>query len=285
MQKDDIFLFLLIYVDDIVLVGNNSQACKAVKDYLNNCFKIKDLGSLKYFLGIEIARSREGIFMCQCKYTLDLLQESGLSGSKPANSPIEQNHRLGLAEGPDFDNPERYRRIIGKLIYLNLTRPDLSYAVHVLSQFMQQPKQAHYDAAMRVLRYLKRNPGQGILLKSECDLKYHAYCDSDWATCPLTRRSVTGYFIMLGESPVSWRTKKQVTVARSSAEAEYRAMAVATAELVWLEGFLASLGVAHTNPMELFCDNKTTLHIAANPVFHERTKHIKLDCHFVREHI
>ncbi|XP_061373146.1 uncharacterized mitochondrial protein AtMg00240-like [Gastrolobium bilobum] len=144
---------------------------------------------------------------------------------------MEQNHRLALDDGPLFDKPEHYRRLIGKLIYLTVTRPDLSYVVHVLSQFMQAPhvtlrvypvltpRETHFHAVTRVLRYIKMSQGKGVLLFSISDLKLHGYCDSDWASCPLTRLSVTGYFVMLGHSLVSWRTKKQVIVARSSAEA------------------------------------------------------------------
>lgn len=137
----------------------------------------------------------------------------------------------------------------------------------------------------RVLRYLKGSPGQGILLKSDSTLQLYAFCDADWAACPSTRRSLTAYFVHLGTSPISWKTKKQPTVARSSAEAEYRAMAMTTCELTWLKSFLASLGVFHAQPMRLFCDNQAALHIASNPVFHERTKHIEVDCHYVREQL
>ena len=138
---------------------------------------------------------------------------------------------------------------------------------------------------MRVVRYLKGNPGQGIILCSDCDLKLYAYCDLDWASCPLTRRSLNGYFIILGNSPISWKTKKQHTVSRSLAKAEYRSMATTTCELKWLKGLLSTLGVMHSDPMHLYCDSQATLHIAANPIFHERTKHIEVDCHFVRDEI
>ncbi|KAF5193419.1 Retrovirus-related pol polyprotein from transposon re2 [Thalictrum thalictroides] len=151
---------------------------------------------------------------------------------------------------------------------------------------MHQPRQTHYDAAIRVLRYLKSSPGYGILLFSNSSLQISAYCDSDWAACPMTRRSTTRYFVMLGKSPISWRTKKQHTVSRSSAEADYRVMASATCELIWLKSLLCDLRIFHSKPMHLYCDNNQAApHIAANPFFHERTKHIEIDCHFVREKI
>ena len=172
---------------------------------------------------------------------------------------------------------------MGRLIYLSFTRPDLAYTVHILAQFMQHPRQHHWDVALRCVRYLKGCPGQGILLRADCNLQLTGWCDSDWASFPLTRRSLTGWLVFLGSSPISWKTKKQHTVSRSSAEAEYRSMAVITAELKWLKALLLSLGIHHTKVVPLFCDSESALHIAKNPVFHERTKHIEIDCHFVRD--
>ena len=203
-------------------------------------------------------------------------------GCKPIDTPMEQNHRLAHVEGHPFEHPDRYRRFVGRLVYLSVTRPELSYSVHILAQFLSNPQVAHWDAALRVLRYIKGYPGQGILL-SKSALQLNAFCDSDWAACPLTRRSLTGYIVLLGTSPVSWKTKKQPTVYRSSSEAKYRAMAVTTCELKWLKSLLRSLGVLHSVPMKLFCDSQSALHIAKNPVFHERTKHIENDCHLVRD--
>ncbi|RVW71812.1 Retrovirus-related Pol polyprotein from transposon RE2 [Vitis vinifera] len=208
---------------------NDSAALKTFKAYLNDCFKMKDLGVLKYFLGIEVARSSAGLFLCQRKYTLDIVSEAGLLGAKPCGFPIEQNHRLGLANGELLSNPESYRRL--------------------------EPRIEHWEAALRVVRYLK--------------------------ACPVTRRSLSGWLVFLGQSPISWKTKKQHTVSRSSAEAEYRAMAAVTCELKWLKGLLLSLGVHHPKAIKLFCDSQSALHMAKNPVFHERTKHIEVDCHFV----
>ena len=148
---------------------------------------------------------------------------------------------------------------------------------------MQCPTQAHYNAALRVLRYLKQAPGQGILLSSQSDVCLTAYCDSDWGKCSNSRKSVIGFCIMVGASPISWRSKKQYVVARSTAEAKYRAITTATCEVIWLLSLFNDLGLIALAPALLKCDNQAALYIAANPVFHEHTKHIEVDCHFVRE--
>ncbi|KAG7553171.1 Reverse transcriptase RNA-dependent DNA polymerase [Arabidopsis thaliana x Arabidopsis arenosa] len=283
--RDGIQLYILVYVDDLAIMGNDHAAIERFKDYLSSCFHMKDLGVLKYFLGIEIARNTEGIYLTQRKYTLDIISETGLMGAKPVNFPLDQNHKLAVSKSELLQDPERYRRLVGRLIYLAVTRPDLAYCVHILSQFMQVPRQDHWDAALRVVRYLKGTAGQGILLSSDCDLHVRGWCDSDWEGCPLTRRSSTGWFIQLGSSPISWRTKKHDRVSMSSAEAEYRAMGDTTKELLWIKACLRDFGVMHSSPMSLFCDNEAALHIAANPVFHERTKHVESDCHFIRDEI
>ncbi|KAL6321960.1 hypothetical protein AAG906_035874 [Vitis piasezkii] len=195
---------------------------------------MKDLGVLKYFLGIEVARSSVGLFLCQRKYTLDI----------PCGFDLAKS-RLGLANGELLSNHRSYRRLVGRLIYLAVTRPDLAYSVHILSQFMQEPRIEHWEAALRVVRYLKGTPGQGILLRADSDLSLQGWCDSDWAACPVTRRSLSGWLVFLGQSPISWKTKKQHTVSRSSAEAESE---------LWR--LLLSLGVHHPKAIKLFCDSQ-----------------------------
>ncbi|GJR90394.1 retrovirus-related pol polyprotein from transposon TNT 1-94 [Tanacetum coccineum] len=211
-KRNGIELHVLVYVDDLIVAGNRSDAITKFKVSMSSCFHMKDLGALKYFLGIEIARHPEGLFLSQSKYALDILSKSGLLGAKPCDFPIEPNHQLALASGPDFNQPDRYRRLVGHLIYLTFTRPELCYSVHTLAQFIQSPKDAHWNAALRVLHYLKGHPRKGLLLRRDSSLQLNAYCDSDYASCPLTRCSLMSYFIMLGMSPISWKTKKQPTV-------------------------------------------------------------------------
>lgn len=182
-------------------------------------------------------------------------------------------------------NITSYRELIGRLLYLTITRPDITFAVHRLSQFLSAPTDVHLHAAHHVLRYLKSNPGQGLFYPADSDLCLNAFTDADWATCLDTRRSVTGFCIYLGLSLISWKSKKHHTLSRSSTEAEYRSMALTTCELLWLQQLLNDLHVTVTQKAKLFCDNKSAMHIATNPVFHERTKHIEVDCHAVRDQV
>lgn len=282
--KDSSLTAVLIYVDDMIITGNDAKAIQDLKLFLHQQFHIKDLGYLKYFLGLEVARSKAGIVISQRKYTLEILDDVGFLGVQPVDFPMEQSLKLTNNQGDLLLNPSRYRRLIGRLIYLTITRPDITYSVNILSQFMHAPRKPHWDAALRIVRYLKNSPGLGLLFSSNSSLTLKAYCDANWANCPMTRRSTSGYCVFLGDSLISWKTKKQKTVSRSSSEAEYRSMAAATCELTWLRYLFNDLQVS-LGPVKLFCDNQAALHIAANPVYHERTKHIELDCHVVREKI
>ena len=231
--------------------------------------------------------------MHQRKYTLELITEVGLTTAKPAGTPIDINVKLTSklydehVKKAESDDPlidqTTYQKIIGKLLYLNMTRPDISFSTQTLSQFLQQPKRSHLDAALRVIRYLKKQPGQGLLLESDSDGQVTAFCDADWASCPLTRKSVTGYMVKIDRSLISWKAKKQTTVSRSSAEAEYRSLASTVSELVWLLGLLKEVGTKVQVPVQVYSDSKAAIQIAANPVYHERTKHIEIDCHFIIE--
>jgi len=278
-------------VDDLLINGNNAELIQETKHVLHKWFKIKDLGELKFFLGIEFSRSKRGILTSQRKYALELLAEAGVTVGKPAITPLECNIKLTIASAEScgeeelFHDVSQYQRIIGKLLYLTMTRLDFSYIVQTLSQFLQRPKAHHWQAALRVLRYIKNEPGLGFLMSSQKKMCLTGFCDVDWAACPNTRRSVTGYLLKLGDSLISWKSKKQATVSRSSAEAEYKSLACLTAEIVWVTNLFKELGIKIEQTVSVFCDTKAAIQIAANPMFLERTKHIEIDCHFIREKI
>ncbi|GJV49096.1 putative RNA-directed DNA polymerase [Tanacetum coccineum] len=282
------FIVLLVYVDDIIVTGNNVNSIESFKKFLKTKFQIKDLGKLKYFLGIEVVDTNKGVCLSQRKYCLDLLSEFGLLACKPSAIPLEQNISITnepTDSDPLIDNITEYQKLIGKLIYLTHTRPDIAYSVHCLSQFMHKPLKSHLKIALKVLRYLKSAPGKGIHVIKNNVTSLDVYVDADWAKCVVTRKSVTGFCILLNGSLVSWKSKKQNTLSKSSAEAEYRAIASATSEIVWILKILQDLNWEHFIPAKVFCDSQAAIKIAANPVFHERTKHLEIDLHFVRDKI
>ena len=275
--------FVLVYVDDLLITGSDVLGIKQLKQDLHHAFTIKDLGLARYFLGLKICRSSTGTFLNQRKYVLDILSDTGLTGAKPAKFPLPKALRLSIDTGHVLPNPEPYRRIIGRLLYLTLTRPDISYAVQHLSQFLQHPTDSHYSAAMHVLRYLKGTPNKGLFYLVTNNLNIVAYSDVDWGTCKMSSKSLTGYCVFLGNSLISWKTKKQKTVAKSSAEAEYRAMSATTSKLEWIAHLLQDLHLPLHLPVLLHFDNRAAQHIAENPVFHERTKCLNIDCHYTRD--
>ncbi|GAU44375.1 hypothetical protein TSUD_243070 [Trifolium subterraneum] len=283
-RYDTNFTLLLVYVDDIILTGNAPSFISHLVKQLHEKFALKDLGQLHYFLGIEIKHFCGGITISQTKYAHDLLKRAHMLGASKINTPIASKPN----ELPDDNNPvdaTEYRRLCGSLQYLTFTRPDLTHAVNLVCQHFQNPTQKDLQAVKRILRYIKGTLTHGLRYLNQSSLNLTAFCDADWAGCPTTRRSTTGFCIYLGSHCISWASKKQPTVSRSSAEAEYKALATTAAELTWLQYLLHDLGISLERRPLIFCDNQSAIHMSHNPVFHARTKHIAIDYHFIREKV
>lgn len=223
---------LVIYVDDMVITRNDTQEIEELEKCLFREFEMKDLGNLKYFLGIEVLRFKVGIFINQRKYILDLLAETGMIDCKPVETPMVTNHGLQIIDGAEMADQDQYRRLVEKLIYLSHTRPDIAYAVSVVSRFMHRPQVQHMEAVMRLLRYLKGTCSRGILFGRNQHLDLVAYTDADWAGDRDDRKSTSGYFTLVGGNLVTWKSKKQKVVALSSAQAEFRGIAKGITEVL-----------------------------------------------------
>lgn len=231
---------------------------------------MKDLGSLHYFLGLEVITTETGLFLSQAKYASDLLIEAGLEDCKPSSSLIFAKVPIDPAD-PLFPDVQLFRSLVGSLKYLTLTRPELSFPVNVVCQHMHQQKLSHYGAVKRILRYIKGTINQGLHFVAG-PLALTVFADADWAGDPVDRRSTTGYAVFFSSNLVSWCAKKQPTVARSSTEAKYHAMAQTATDLVWIQQLLTELKVPISPPYILWCDNRPAIALANNHVFHARTK-------------
>ncbi|WVZ82501.1 hypothetical protein U9M48_029756 [Paspalum notatum var. saurae] len=277
--------YLLLYVDDIILTANSSRLLNSIITQLCQEFSMSDLGPLQHFLGIHVTTTDGGLFLGQEQYALELLQRAGMAHCNPISTPIDTKAKLSANDGQPVQNPTEYRSIAGALQYLTLTRPDLQYAVQQACLFMHAPRTSHYQLLKRILRYVKGTIDYGLHLFRSSSHDLIAYSDADWAGCPDTRRSTSGYCVFYGDNLVSWSSKRQPTVSRSSAEAEYRAVANAVAETCWFRQLLQELHRPASKTTVVFCDNVSAQYLSTNPVQHQRTKHIEIDLHFVRDKV
>jgi Reverse transcriptase (RNA-dependent DNA polymerase) len=280
-----VIIYILVYVDDILVTGNNTGAIQVLLKKLQQKFSIKNLGKLNYFLGIETTYCKETMHLSQTRYLQTIIQRANMSNAKPIQTPIETGTQLSRYAGTKMDNPHLYRSVVGALQYATITRLDLSFAVNKASQYLAEPTDLHWQLVKRILRYIQGTLHHGLTFVSTPQLSLHAYCDADWAGCPDDRRSTSGFAIYLGSNLVSWASKKQPTVARSSTEAEYRCLAVTASELTWISSLLKELKLPVSQPPTLWCDNLGATFLASNPIYHARMKHIELDYHFVREKV
>ncbi|KAG8488484.1 hypothetical protein CXB51_016201 [Gossypium anomalum] len=258
-SKGGQIITVLVYVNDLIVTGDWEEEILQTKENFSIRFQMKEVRQLKHFLGLEIDHTSEGILLHQQKYSRDLLKRFGMSECKPITTPVELNANICSLDGKDLEDVTMYRQLIGSLIYLTLTRPDISYAVGVMSRYMQSLKKSHLERVRRILRYVKG--------------------DHD------TRCSTTRYVFMLGAGPISCCSKRQQSVSLSTAKAEYRAAAMAAQESTWLIQLLKDLKCSVNYAVPLFCDNRSAICLAENPVLHARTKHVVIRYHFIREKV
>ncbi|GKV02057.1 hypothetical protein SLEP1_g14541 [Rubroshorea leprosula] len=278
-------VLLLLYVDDMIITRDDVAGVEELKQSLSQKFEMKDLGVLSYFLRLEVTSSDDGYLLSQVKYASNLVSKAKLNDGKSVSTPLEPNVKLTPMDGSPLSDPTRYRQLVGSLVYLTTTRPDITYAVHIVSQFMAAPRSTHYVAVLRIIRYVKGTLFHGLHFFANSSPMLRSYSDANWAGDPSDRRSTTDYCLFFGNSLISWRSKKQAIPSRSSTEAEYRTLGDTTSELLSLRWLLEDMGIPQPSSTDLYCDNQSAIKIAHNDVFHERTKHIEVDCHFIRHHV
>jgi histone deacetylase 1/2 len=246
-----------------------------------------DLGPLHYFLGIEVKKIHNGLCLTQEKYATDILEKIGMTKCTSMPTPLSSSELLSLVDGSPLgpEDSTQYRSVVGGLQYLTLTRPDISFSVNKVCQFLHAPTTTHWSAMKRILRYIKGTLQVGLTFNHSSSQLLSSFSDADWAGCPDNRKSTGDFTIFFGPNLISWSGKKQHTVSRSSTEAEYKALANATTELIWTEALLRELGVRLKQKPCLWCDNLGATYLLANPIFRARTKHIEIDFHFVRQRV
>ena len=223
--------------------------------------------------------------MHQSDYALSILRLFSMEHCNPSYTPLPEGLVLSKDTNTPPVNPTLYRMLVGKLLFLTKTRPDLTQAVSVISRYMQTPQEAHLQAAKHVLRYIRRYPDLGLFYKQGEENRLHGYTDADYAQDIDDRISVGAYIFFIGNSPVSWNSKKQSSTSRSTCESEYRALAQCSCEAIWLRRLLGELKILDNKPTNLYCDNQSSIKLSYNPVFHERSKHFEVDFHYTRQKV
>jgi hypothetical protein len=246
-------------------------------------FEMSMMEELKYFLGFQVKQLQEGTFINQTKYIQDILNKFGMKDAKPIKTPMGTNGHLDLDTGGKSVDQKIYRWMIGSLLYLCASRPDIMLSVCMCARFQANPKEVHLRAVKRILRYLVHTPKFGLWYPKGSTFDLIGYSDAGWAGCKINRKSTSETCQFLGRSLVSWASKKQNSVALSTAEAEYIVAGHCCEQLLWMRQTLKDYGYKFSK-VPLLCDNESAIHMTDNPVEHSRTKHIVIQCHFLRDH-
>lgn len=275
-----------VYVDDLIITGTNSQAIQKLKKEMTHLFKMSDLGLLHYYLGIEVKQSTEGISLCQKAYTRKILEKAGMAGCNACQTPMVPRLKLTKESGSPLVDATLYRSIVGSLRYLVHTRPDLAFSVGYVSRFMEEPREDHMAAVKQILRYVAGTKDKGLFYgrKKGTEPVLTGFSDSDHAGDVDSRKSTSGIIFFLGDGAVSWQSVKQRIVANSSCEAEYIAAATAACQAIWLALVLADMRGSEVKKPILMVDNKSTISIIKNPILNDRSKHIDVKFHVIREY-
>ncbi|PKU68977.1 Retrovirus-related Pol polyprotein from transposon TNT 1-94 [Dendrobium catenatum] len=284
LSQNNIQICILIYVDDFLVTGNNEPAIRQLLEQLQRTFALKQLGHISLFLGIQVTRSKLGYFLSQEHYATKILNDARYKNCKSAPTPVTPAAKQKASNLSPYSDPTLFRRLVGSLQYLTITRPDIAFAANQVCQHMQSPTEDDFKALKRLLRYVKGTLSYGLPI-TDGPLEFRTYSDADWASDTTDRKSISGYCTFLGPNLVSWTVKKQVTVAKSSTEAEYRSLSAAASEVIWLRRLATELNLLQPAPTIIYCDNTSAMAIAKNPVFHARTKHIEIDYHFIHQQI
>ncbi|GJY73089.1 ribonuclease H-like domain, reverse transcriptase, RNA-dependent DNA polymerase [Tanacetum coccineum] len=279
----DSTLLIGVYVDDLIITGTPKKEIDKFKAQMEEKFEMSDLGLLAYYLGIEVTQTEGDISIRQSAYAIKILKEAGMIDCNETLIPMDPGTRLTKITEGTMVNSTEYRSLIGCLRYLLHTRPDLSYSVGLLSRFMQEPREQHMKAIRQVLRYVKGTKDYGITYKHNGGNKIHGFSDSSYGVNTQEGKGTTGIIFYYGESPISWSTQKQATVALSSCESEFIAATAAATQALWLKRLLSKLTHSQEEKVTIQVDNKSAITLMKNPVFHGRSKHIDTKYHFIRE--
>ncbi|KAK6164186.1 hypothetical protein DH2020_001050 [Rehmannia glutinosa] len=282
--SDNDFIILLLYVDDMLIIGHDASKIEKLKKELGKSFAMKDLGPAKQILGLQVKQLKDGTFISQTKYTRDLIKKFGMEEKSSVKIPMNTSVKMDMdADGKVVDET-RYRALIGSLLYLTASMPDITFAVGVCARFQFAPKESHMTGAKRILRYMKGCQEVGLWYPKEGGFKLIGYSDSDYAGCRVDKKSTSGTCQMLGNRLVSWFSKKQNSIATSIAEAEYIAAGSCCSQVLWMRQQLRDYEIEEKE-IPIMGDNTSAIAITQSPVFHSRTKHIDVRFHFIRDHI
>ncbi|KAK4364469.1 hypothetical protein RND71_015827 [Anisodus tanguticus] len=277
--------YILLYVDDIILTASSSSLRQSIMSLLAAEFAMKDLSPLNYFLGIVVTQYAGGLFLSQKKYDKEIIEKAEISSYKLSHTLVDIKAKLSNDVGTPYNDPTHYRSLAGALQCLNFTRPDIFYVVQQVCLHMHDSKEKHMGALKRIMWYVKGTLHFGLHLYKSSISRLSSYTDADWGGCLDTRRSTSGYCVFLGNNLVSWSAKRQSTLSRSSAETEYRGVANVVSESCWLRNLLLEINYPIHKSTLIYCDNISAIYLSDNPVQHQRTKHIEMDIHFVREKV